>query len=277
MPKKVPSPPKRPKAGASSASREEQAFLAAYRAQVYPRPAVTVDLAIFTLLDADLKLLLIRRKEHPFRGRWALPGGFVRVGDTFDDQGEDLDAAARRELAEETGLPAERLFLEQLHTFGRAGRDPRTRVISVAYTALIRPDLAPFVHAGSDAAEAGWCSTGEIAARALAFDHDEIVALALARLRERVEHGDAAFELVPPAFSVAELRAVHEAIKGTAYDPGNFRRRFLRLLEDGTIEEAPGKRVTGARPAKVYRFRRTAGASGPYALPGDRGYNGGLD
>lgn len=243
--------PLKPKAGAT-----EAAYLAAYRKKVYPRPSVTVDLLIFTILDADLKLLLIRRKEPPFAGAWALPGGFVRVGDTFTDQGEDLDSAARRELSEETGLPVGQLFLEQLGAFGKAYRDPRTRVITVAYMALIRPDLAPFVHAGSDAAEAGWCSVRELDARELAFDHAEIVAAGIARLREHVERSTIAFELVPATFTIAELRAVFEVILGTPYDPGNFRRRFLRLVEDGAIEPAPGKRVTTSKPAKVYRFKR---------------------
>jgi 8-oxo-dGTP diphosphatase len=235
---------------------DEAAFLAAYRAKVFPRPSVTVDLLVFTILDADLKLLLVRRKEPPFAGAWALPGGFVRAGDTFADQGEDLEAAARRELSEETGLPAGQLFLAQLGAFGKAYRDPRTRVITVAYTALVRPDLAPFVHAGSDAAAAGWCSVRELDARTLAFDHAEIVAAGLARLRDRVESSTLAFELVPATFTIAELRAVFEVIKGARYDPGNFRRRFLRLVEDGVIEPAPGKRVTSSKPAKVYRFVR---------------------
>jgi 8-oxo-dGTP diphosphatase len=238
-----------------AANAEEAAYLAEYRKKAYPRPSVTVDLLVFTILDADLKLLLIRRKEPPFAGDWALPGGFIKVGDTFEDQGEDLETAARRELSEETSLPTDRLFLEQLGAFGKAYRDPRTRVITVAYTALVRPDLAPFVHAGSDAAAAGWCSIAELGARALAFDHAEIVAAGIARLRERVEQSAIAFELVPPTFTIAELRAVFEVIKGAPYDPGNFRRRFLRLVEDGTIQPAPGKRVTSSRPAKVYRFK----------------------
>src|SRR5687767_7631832 len=118
-----------------SAKSEEQRFLAAYRPEAYPRPAVTVDIVIFTIVDADLKVLLVRRNEHPFKGRWALPGGFVRVGDAREDQGEDLDEAAARELAEETGLPRGSAYLEQLGAFGKANRDPRMRVISVAYFA----------------------------------------------------------------------------------------------------------------------------------------------
>src|SRR5579883_2460578 len=107
----------------------EARFLARYRPEQYPRPAVTVDIVVFTIVDCDLKALLVRRAEHPFKEKWALPGGFVRVGDARKDQGEDLDDAAARELAEETGLPRGAAFLEQVHTFGKAGRDPRMRVI----------------------------------------------------------------------------------------------------------------------------------------------------
>ncbi len=222
----------------------------------YPRPFVTVDIVVFTILDADLKILLIRRKIPPFEGRWALPGGFVRVGRAPDDPGEDLDDAALRELSEETGLAPGTAYLEQLHTFGQAGRDPRGRVITVAHYALIRPDLAPLVRAGGDASEAGWRSLSEISSGMLAFDHADILAAALARVRDRIDESPIAFELVPPTFSIPELRAVYEVIKGAPYDPGNFRRRFQRMVDDGLIEQAPGKRITGTKPALVYRFKR---------------------
>lgn len=221
----------------------------------YPRPSVTVDLAVFTVLDADLKVLLIRRHAPPFEDTWALPGGFVRVGEGPTDQGEDVEDAAYRELEEETGLPRRSLFLDQLRTFGAPGRDPRTRVITVAHYALVRPDLAPLVHAGSDAADAGWFSVAhDVPHRALAFDHAEILRFAVERLRERIDTSPLAFELVPPAFTVAELRAVHEAVLGAAHDRGNFRRRFQRMVTDGIVEPAPGKRPTGTKPAQVYRF-----------------------
>ncbi|MBI2571071.1 MAG: NUDIX hydrolase [Candidatus Schekmanbacteria bacterium] len=225
------------------------------KAQDYPRPAVAVDLVIFTVLDADLKLLMVRRREDPFSGCWALPGGFVRVG-AAADQGEDLDEAARRELTEETGLPARSVFLEQFHAFGRAGRDPRMRVISVAYYALVSPELAPFAVAGGDVAAVRWFSLSELPAAELAFDHAEIIAVAASRIRRSLDSTSIALELVPRSFSIAELRAVHEAIDGVTHDPANFRRRFLRMVADGLIEEAPGQRVTGKRRAKVYRFRR---------------------
>lgn len=237
---------------------DEEAFIAAYRAraEAYVRPSVTVDLVILTVLDTDLKLLLVRRKHPPFEGDWALPGGFVRVGDGFDDQGESLLDAAHRELTEETGLPRERVFLEQLYTFGDVGRDPRMRVISVAWYALVRPDLAPFVTAGSDAAEARWISVAHQRPEALAFDHDRIVDLAVERIRGKIDYAPIAFDLVPPTFTVAELRSVYEAIKGERYDASNFRRRFRRMEDDGLVVRAPGKRHTARRPAAVYTFVR---------------------
>jgi len=221
----------------------------------FPRPAVAVDLVVFTILDADLKLLLIRRGEAPYRGMRALPGGFLRVGATARRPGEDLHAAAERELHEETGLPRGSVFLEQLYTFGAAGRDPRGRVISVAYYALVRPTLAPMVRAGGDAADAGWVSMTELGDEPLAFDHRAIIDAAIERIRGKIDYTDIAFELVPETFSIGELRAVHEVIQGVTHDPANFRRRFLRMQTDGIIEQAPGKRLTGARPAKVYRFK----------------------
>src|SRR5687767_12146304 len=205
---------------------DEAAFLAEYDVEAFERPSVTVDIVIFTILDADLKILLIKRDEHPFKGAWALPGGFLRVGASAEDQGEDLEEAAKRRLYEETRLPRGSVYLEQLGAFGKAGRDPRTRVITVAYYALVRSDLAPFVSAGEGAAAAAWISVGDLGKRALAFDHEEIIRTALDRIRANIEDTNVAFELVPETFSIPELRATYEVIKGTPYDPGNFRRRF---------------------------------------------------
>ncbi|MEW6434430.1 MAG: NUDIX domain-containing protein [Myxococcota bacterium] len=235
-------------------SADEKAFLEKYRPQDYPRPAVAVDLVILTIIDAQLRVLLVKRQEHPFKGGWALPGGFVRVGDK--DQGEDLDAAARRELAEETGLDPDRVFIEQLHTFGKAGRDPRMRVISVAYVALVRPDLAPIVKAGGDVSDADWFPVQGLKRIELAFDHREIIELAIARTREKLESSNIAFDLVPLTFTIPELRHVHAIVLDKEMDPGNFRRKFNRMLEDGYIERAPGKRITASKPATVYRFKR---------------------
>jgi 8-oxo-dGTP diphosphatase len=237
----------------------ERDWLEDYRTRVqrYARPSVTVDLVVFTVCDGRLQLLLIQRANPPFRGEWALPGGFVDVGDALDDQGEDVEVAAHRELAEETGLPEGSCFLEQLYTFGTSGRDPRMRVISVAWYALIRPELAEQVAAGSDARQVRWVDVdGGLDELDLAFDHGRIVAKALERIRGKVDYAPIAFELVPEAFTVAELRAVHEAIKGTTYDPSNFQRRFKRMRADGLITSTPGKRATGTRPASLFRFVR---------------------
>ncbi|MEL6349249.1 MAG: NUDIX domain-containing protein [Myxococcota bacterium] len=222
-------------------------------AEDFPRPAVTVDLVIFTVQDADVKVLLIRRGTPPFEGQWALPGGFVRVDDS-NTGGESVEDAAYRELLEETSLPRESVYLEQLYTFGRPDRDPRMRVISVAWCALVRPDLAPRAALHSDAALAQWWPLRD--KPALAFDHDDMVRLALDRIRNKIDYTPLAFELVPPTFTVGELRTVYEAIHGEVYDRGNFRRRFNRLIEDGLISQVPGKRATSSKPARVYRFNR---------------------
>jgi len=223
---------------------------------------------ILTVLDKDLEVLLVQRNEHPYKGRWALPGGFVRVSDDRNDQGEDLDSAALRELEEETGLSkdvAGQFFLEQVKTFGKPGRDPRMRVISVAYYALVRSTLVPLIRAGGggDVAQARWFSVAELSEGtrepregALAFDHAEILEATLARARADLDRSTIAFELVPETFTIQELRAVHEAIRGEPLDPGNFRKKFLRMIEDGHIEVARGKRATASKPASVYRFAR---------------------
>lgn len=235
---------------------EEATFLRKYRPADFPRPSVTVDIVAFSIIDAELRVLLIRRGEHPFKGAWALPGGFVRVGDGHRDQGEDLDAAATRELEEETGLRASDVYLDQLGAFGQAGRDPRMRVITVAYYALIRPDLVPLVKAGGDASEADWISVGALPSSTIAFDHETIIQRAALRVADRIDASNIAASLVPKTFTTPELRHVHAVLTGKPQDPGNFRRKFERMLEDGVVERAPGKRITASKPALVYRFRR---------------------
>ena len=264
------------KVGHEASGMTEAEFLKAYRKEEYPKPSVAVDLVIFTVLDTDLKVLLVQRKGHPFKGWWAFPGGFVHVGDGYEDQGESLDETAHRELAEETGLPRGSCYSEQLYTFGKPGRDPRTRVISVAYYALVPSNLIGQVQAGDDAAEAQWFCIKDLwnrdglpvkealAAEAgglnglqtLAFDHHEILKVALQRIRGKIDYAPLAFSLVPPTFTVPELRAVYEAVKGETYDPRNFNRRFRRMLSDGVILPAPGKRPTTSRPAAVYSFKK---------------------
>lgn len=226
-----------------------------YSPDAFARPSVTVDLVVFTVVDTDLKVLLVQRGVEPYAGRWALPGGFVRVGDAVRDRGESVDAAAHRELDEETGLTG--VFLEQLYTFGAPGRDPRMRVISVAYYALVGPVRAATVRAGDDAAAVRWVSIAEELPE-LAFDHGHILATAVERIRGKLDYAPLAFELVPETFTAGELRAVYAAVKGETYSSRTFARRFQRMVADGVVKEAPGRRLTGGRPARVYRFSRRA-------------------
>ena len=205
----------------------------------YPRPAVTVDCVVFGLDDADLKVLLIARDREPFAGRWALPGGFV-------DPDETLEQAALRELAEETGVS--KVYLEQLYSFGDPGRDPRGRVVTVAYFALIAADQRPLA-AGSDAAEAQFWQMSELPA--LAFDHEQILAYALERLRNKLEYTTVGFQLLPATFTLSELQRVYEAILGRALDKRNFRRKLGLLSILTPLNEY---RASGRRPAQLFRF-----------------------
>lgn len=234
----------------------------------YPLPAVAVDMVILTISPRnELCYLLVRRGEAPFKDAWALPGGFVDVGDGYRPdrpQGEDLRAAAARELEEETGLDLERhqVFLEQLYTFGDAGRDPRGRVITVAYYALVSVDFAPFIRAGDDARDVRWHPVLEEAAAPvrLAFDHPAIIRAALERIRGKVDYDPRLVQaLLPDEFTQSEFRRVHEVIKGACYDKSNFAKRFRRMLEDGRFEATDAKRsLRGAgRPPKLYRFTET--------------------
>lgn len=199
-------------------------------------------------------MLLIERGAPPFLGQRALPGGFVHVG-AGDVGGESLDDAAARELREETGLRPESVLLEQFGVFGAPGRDPRGRTITVAFFALVRPELAAFVKGGSDAAAAAFVDVADVVTRpGLAFDHDAILAAALAHLKGAVQRGEAvAFHLVPQVFTIKELQHVHEVLLQQRFGDGPFRKRFDRLIDAGKVEKVDGKRVTGKRPAMVFR------------------------
>jgi 8-oxo-dGTP diphosphatase len=236
----------------------EAEFLARYRPGDFPRPAVAVDLVVMTVLDGRLAVLLVRRGEPPFEGRRALPGGFVRVGDGRLDRGEDLVDAARRELREETGLDPADVRLEQIGAFGRPDRDPRMRVITIAYSAVVRPDVAPRVRPGGDAAGTDWSPVTRASPRQLAFDHREILDAAIEQLRGSLDSSDVARHLVSARFSVAELRAVREILTGEPQDRGNFRRRFQRLLDDGVVVPVAAVRRTATKPAQLYRFASVA-------------------
>ena len=210
----------------------------------YPRPSVTVDVVVFGYDGGNqLRLLLIERGGEPFLGQWALPGGFV-------DMDEDLETAALRELEEETGVRD--LFVEQLFTFGAPGRDPRGRVISVAYFALVNLQDHPAV-AASDAARAEWFALDALPA--LAFDHDRIIRMATERLRGKVRYQPIGFELLPERFTLGQLRNLYETILQPAepFNKWNFRTRILRT---GILEEAGMQEKVAHRPAKLYRFNR---------------------
>jgi len=207
----------------------------------YPHPAVTVDIVIFTIRDARLKLLLIRRAGEPYRGKWALPGGFIHLD-------EDLDASARRELEEETGVSG--VYLEQLYTFGAPQRDPRERVITVAYYALIPSDRLQ-LRAATDAEAVGWFGMDELPA--LAFDHTDIIAMAHERLVAKLDYSTIAFQFMGGDFTLSELQSVYEMILREALDKRNFRKWALALEQ---IEETGRERRDGAhRPAKLYRLK----------------------
>lgn len=206
----------------------------------YPRPALTVDCVVFGINDGDLQVLLIQRAHAPFAGAWALPGGFV-------DMDETTDEAARRELQEETGLKD--VFLEQLYTFSAVDRDPRERVVSIAYYALV-PTATHAPEAASDAAGVNWFDASHLPN--LAFDHDEIVATALSRLRNKIRYQPIGFELLPSRFPLRDLQHLYEVILGCRLDKRNFRKKILGmdLLEElNETEEGVSHRA-----ARLYRF-----------------------
>lgn len=206
----------------------------------YPRAALTVDCVVFGFDEGELKVLLIERALEPFKGKWALPGGFVRVEET-------LDEAARRELAEEAGLTD--VFLEQLYSFGELNRDPRERVVSVAYYALVKL-AAHDTKAATDAADARWFPISKVPK--LAFDHARILATALARLKGKVRYQPTGFELLPPKFTLSQLQHLYEAVLETGLDKRNFRKKVLGF---GLLVPLKETRMTGRhRPAQLFRF-----------------------
>lgn len=206
----------------------------------FPRPALAVDCVVLGFDEGDLKVLLIRRGLEPFKGKWALPGGFVRME-------ESLDEAARRELEEETGLRG--VFLEQLYTFGDVKRDPRGRTVSVAYYALVKLGEQP-VSPATDAEVAQWFDASKVPA--LAFDHAKILETAIGRLRNKVRYVPIGFELLPRKFTLTQLQHLYEAILGRALDKRNFRKKALSLgVVEGTNEQERG---VAHRAAQLYRF-----------------------
>jgi 8-oxo-dGTP diphosphatase len=211
----------------------------------YPRPALTVDCVIFGYDGRNqLKVLLIQRAKDPFKDQWALPGGFV-------DMDEDLEKAALRELEEETGVRD--VFIEQLYTFGNPGRDPRGRVVSVAYYALVNLEKHP-VKAASDARNVEWFEINSLPQ--LAFDHDDIIIIAIKRLRAKVRYQPVGFELLPEQFTLTQLQELYETVlglksKGKHLNKRNFRTRILKM---GVLEEVGRQEGVAHRPAVLYRF-----------------------
>jgi 8-oxo-dGTP diphosphatase len=235
---------------------DDAGFLATYDASAYPHPSVAVDVALLTVDDGTLRTLLLRRDSPPHRGRWSLPGGFVGIDET-------LDAAAARVLEQKTGI--RRVYLEQLYTFGALKRDPRTRVITVAHYALV--DRARLAEASADARvatiEVPWEGEtgGPIEALSdegrplpLAFDHADILGMAVKRVRGKLDYTPIGFQLLSERFTLSELLRVHETVLGRPLNKDSFRRR---MLASGQLE-ATGDLQTGVdhRPAELYRFAR---------------------
>jgi len=208
-------------------------------------PAVTVDLVIFTLSERDLQVLLIHRDHWPFKGRWALPGGFVQ-------ERESLSQAAHRQLQEETGVSD--VFLEQLHTFGHPQRDPRMRVVTVAYYALVPADKLPPSRKDDGVR---WWSIYQLPE--LAFDHDRILELALRRLRRKIMDTNVAFQFMPRRFTLTQLQRTYEIVLGRTLDKRNFRKKVLAL---GGVRETDELHLQGRhRPARLYEFDLEADTS----------------
>ncbi|MFN7298889.1 MAG: NUDIX hydrolase [Pseudanabaena sp.] len=207
----------------------------------YPRPALTVDCIVFGLnAQQELKVMLIQRNIPPFQGQWAIPGGFVRIDET-------LEEAALRELQEETGI--HHIFLEQLYTFGDLGRDPRDRTVTVAYFALINL-VEQKIQASTDARAAEWFAISNIPQ--LAFDHNQILQVAIARLRSKIRYEPIGFELLPQNFSLSQLQRLYETVLDRPLDKRNFRKKILGmdlLIDTGKVEHNVAHRA-----AKLYKF-----------------------
>lgn len=213
-----------------------------YNLNDYQCPSVTVDILVFTIEASELKVLLIKRAVEPFKDEWALPGGFIKMD-------ESLESAAIRELVQETGV--KNVYMEQLYTFGDVGRDPRSRVITVAYFALV-PSAKLDLKASTDAKDVAWFSIKKMPK--LAFDHKKIIDYATNRLMSKIEYSNIAYGLLPIKFRLSELQKVYEVILNKKMDKRNFRKWILSL---GLLETTGEKDVDGAhRPAELFRFKK---------------------
>lgn len=214
-----------------------------YDVKKFFRPSVAVDVITFTIFENELKILLVKRDIEPYKNYWAIPGGFV-------GEKESLEDAAKRELLEETGV--NNVYLEQLYSFGNPGRDPRTRVISVSYFALISSEIALKTKGSTDVKEAKWFSIKELPD--LAFDHAEIIDYALKRLQWKMEYTNAAYSILDEVFTLTDLQKVYEIIFSKLFDKRNFRKKIIAL----NLVEPTGKTVVRGvhRPAMTYRFKK---------------------
>lgn len=240
------------------ARRGEAEFLAEYDASRFERPSVTVDVVLLAVEGDEILTRLVERREHPYREHFALPGGFVGMKET-------LDAAAARVLADKAGIRG--VFLEQLYTFGTPERDPRTRVISVSYYALVDRERFDRLTTDDRAVTARvavpWSGARGGAVHLLdsdgkrlplAFDHDAIIGMAIQRIRGKLEYAPIGFQLLPKRFTLFDLQRVHEVVLGERLNKDSFRRRMLasgQLAPTGKLEEG-----VGHRPAELYRFAR---------------------
>lgn len=204
----------------------------------YPHPAVTTDCVIFGFDGERLQVLLIERGIEPFKGRWAFPGGFIKMDETAEQ-------GALRELKEETGM--ENAYIQQFHTFSNPNRDPRERVITIAFYALVRIQE---VKGGDDAASARWFPLDEIPA--LAFDHDHMLRMATQRLCQEIHFHPIGFELLPEKFTLRELQSLYEAILGITFDRRNFAKKMLHLEILNELDETVWP--TPKREAKLFSF-----------------------
>ena len=210
----------------------------------FPRPALTVDVVAFTIRANSLSVLLIQRAGEPYQGSWALPGGFVNID-------EELETAASRELEEETGVKG--AYLEQLYTYGQPQRDPRGRVVTVAYITLISAETSVRTGGSSDAAQAQWVPIDNLPE--LAFDHAEIIEYGLKRLRYKLESSAVGFQLLPELFTLSEIQCLYEIILGNQLDKNRLLRR---LLETRLIEKTTETKIIKGHQTPLYRFREAA-------------------
>ena len=224
---------------------DEEHFLQQYDAKVFDRPNTTVDVVIFTMINRELHLLAVKRSEHPFKDHWSLVGGYIDI-----QNDSDLEATAKRKLEEKTGLRTP--YLEQVETIGNGTRDPRGWSVTTVYFALVS-SLNVELKAGTGAKDTQWLPVSKIT-EGLAFDHHEILKRCMERLRSKVLYTSLPVYLMPESFTLTELQQVYEVILGASIEPKSFRRR---ILGGEIVEETGDQKLSGKRPAKTYRMKKS--------------------